>query len=327
MPVMPQKLAGWRIEPPVSVPVAAGSRRAATAAAEPPEEPPGTRDRVPGVAHRPEGRVLVARAHRELVAVELAERHRAGLGEPGDDGGVERAAVAGQHARAGGRRQVAGDEDVLVGDRHADQRAGARRRRAARRPRAAWASARLGSTASAGARGARGAARRSSRCCVASTLDSSPRPQRPAERRDAQLVQRVASLIRSPCGTRNRPSSTAGALCWLAARSSASVTTSSRRRRCASLDRRQRRVQRLDAARVDRAHLLDDAKEAVELLEHRACFGGAEIEARQLGDAAHVGGGQGHGARRERSRQAARVCETMPRERRSSGRHRVIIPG
>src|ERR1035441_1422232 len=43
MPVMPQKLAGWRIEPPVSVPVAAGSRRAATAAAEPPEEPPGTR--------------------------------------------------------------------------------------------------------------------------------------------------------------------------------------------------------------------------------------------------------------------------------------------
>src|SRR4029077_19019990 len=35
--------AGWRIEPPVSVPVAAGSRRAATAAADPPDEPPGTR--------------------------------------------------------------------------------------------------------------------------------------------------------------------------------------------------------------------------------------------------------------------------------------------
>ena len=43
MPVMPVKLAGWRIEPPVSVPVAAGTSRAATAAAEPPEEPPGTR--------------------------------------------------------------------------------------------------------------------------------------------------------------------------------------------------------------------------------------------------------------------------------------------
>jgi len=43
MPVMPQKLAGWRIEPPVSVPVTAGARRAATAAALPPDEPPGTR--------------------------------------------------------------------------------------------------------------------------------------------------------------------------------------------------------------------------------------------------------------------------------------------
>ena len=42
MPVMPQKAAGWRIEPPVSVPVAAGVRPAATAAAEPPDEPPGT---------------------------------------------------------------------------------------------------------------------------------------------------------------------------------------------------------------------------------------------------------------------------------------------
>ena len=42
MPVMPQKAAGWRMDPPVSVPVAAGSSRAATATALPPEEPPGT---------------------------------------------------------------------------------------------------------------------------------------------------------------------------------------------------------------------------------------------------------------------------------------------
>jgi len=39
---MPHKDAGWRIEPPVSVPLAAGASRAATAAAEPPDEPPGT---------------------------------------------------------------------------------------------------------------------------------------------------------------------------------------------------------------------------------------------------------------------------------------------
>src|SRR6185503_4925504 len=39
---MPESAAGWRIEPPVSVPVAPGASRAATAAAEPPELPPGT---------------------------------------------------------------------------------------------------------------------------------------------------------------------------------------------------------------------------------------------------------------------------------------------
>src|SRR5579859_7191384 len=42
MPHTPLSAAGCRMEPPVSVPVAAGAMRAATAAAEPPEEPPGT---------------------------------------------------------------------------------------------------------------------------------------------------------------------------------------------------------------------------------------------------------------------------------------------
>ena len=41
MPEMPVKAAGWRIEPPVSVPVAAGASRAETAVELPPEEPPG----------------------------------------------------------------------------------------------------------------------------------------------------------------------------------------------------------------------------------------------------------------------------------------------
>ena len=41
MPVMPHIDAGWRIDPPVSVPVAAGASRAATRAAEPPDVPPG----------------------------------------------------------------------------------------------------------------------------------------------------------------------------------------------------------------------------------------------------------------------------------------------
>ena len=42
---MPVKAAGWRIDPPVSVPVAARHRSAATAAAEPPELPPGVNGR------------------------------------------------------------------------------------------------------------------------------------------------------------------------------------------------------------------------------------------------------------------------------------------
>src|SRR6185312_15633622 len=42
MPTVPVKAAGWRMEPPVSVAVAPRQSRAATAAADPPEEPPGT---------------------------------------------------------------------------------------------------------------------------------------------------------------------------------------------------------------------------------------------------------------------------------------------
>ena len=42
MPAMPQNDAGCRIDPPVSVPVAPMAIRAATAAADPPEDPPGT---------------------------------------------------------------------------------------------------------------------------------------------------------------------------------------------------------------------------------------------------------------------------------------------
>ena len=42
-PTTPQSAAGWRIDPPVSDPSASGAKPAATAAAEPPLEPPGTR--------------------------------------------------------------------------------------------------------------------------------------------------------------------------------------------------------------------------------------------------------------------------------------------
>ena len=42
-PTTPHNAAGWRIEPPVSLPKPSGANPAATAAALPPDEPPGTR--------------------------------------------------------------------------------------------------------------------------------------------------------------------------------------------------------------------------------------------------------------------------------------------
>src|SRR4029077_18516650 len=45
---MPQNEPGWRTEPPVSVPSAATAIPAATAAADPPLDPPGTRSMATG---------------------------------------------------------------------------------------------------------------------------------------------------------------------------------------------------------------------------------------------------------------------------------------
>ena len=53
MPGMPQNAPGCRIEPPVSVPSAATAMPAATAAAEPPLEPPGVHRRSHGLRVRP----------------------------------------------------------------------------------------------------------------------------------------------------------------------------------------------------------------------------------------------------------------------------------
>src|SRR2546421_7245167 len=53
IPTIPHSAAGWRIEPPVSVPSAHGASPAATAAALPPEEPPGTRVRSQGLSTAP----------------------------------------------------------------------------------------------------------------------------------------------------------------------------------------------------------------------------------------------------------------------------------
>src|SRR6476469_3062014 len=49
---MPTNAAGWRIEPPVSVPVAPGHNLAATAAELPPEDPPGVNAALPPLVER-----------------------------------------------------------------------------------------------------------------------------------------------------------------------------------------------------------------------------------------------------------------------------------
>src|SRR5207244_1545432 len=48
-PTTPDNAAGWRIDPPVSVPSAPKAMSAATAAAAPPLDPPGTRERCQGL--------------------------------------------------------------------------------------------------------------------------------------------------------------------------------------------------------------------------------------------------------------------------------------
>src|SRR6478609_10372276 len=58
-PTTPQKLAGWRTEPPVSEPRATGVTPAATSAADPPEEPPGTRSGNSGCCTRPKAEYSV----------------------------------------------------------------------------------------------------------------------------------------------------------------------------------------------------------------------------------------------------------------------------
>ena len=56
---VPVKLPGWRMEPPVSEPSVTVARPAATAAALPPELPPGTRSRSHGLRVGPNALVSV----------------------------------------------------------------------------------------------------------------------------------------------------------------------------------------------------------------------------------------------------------------------------
>ena len=128
MPTIPQNDAGWRIEPPVSVPVAPIASRADTAAAEPPDEPPGTSSGggvlppLPRICHRAIGRGHVRRTHGELVHVRLAEEDRAVAQQVGTDGAFIRRHERVEDAAAGGGAHALGAEQVLDRQRNAGER-------------------------------------------------------------------------------------------------------------------------------------------------------------------------------------------------------------
>ena len=151
MPTIPHSAAGWRIEPPVSVPIDSGAWYAATAAAEPAAAPARHAVERPRVGGRAVGRVLGRRAHRELVHVGLAEDHRAGVAQALRDVRVVRGEVALEDARAGGALAALDRHEVL--ERRPGRRAAGGARRARRRRRRGRSSSRASAaSASASAR-------------------------------------------------------------------------------------------------------------------------------------------------------------------------------
>ena len=92
----------------------AGGRSAAGAAWSPRE--------IPRVFDRPECRVLVGAAHRELVHVCLADDHGIGLPQPRHHLGVVGGTEAGEHLRGARCRLVSGAEGVLDGDGQSGER-------------------------------------------------------------------------------------------------------------------------------------------------------------------------------------------------------------
>ena len=76
---------------------------------------------IPRVTHGAKDRAFIARAHGELVAVELAQRNGTSRLQLGDDRGVKGAEIAFQYFAAGGGLPILGDEQIFVGNRDAGQ--------------------------------------------------------------------------------------------------------------------------------------------------------------------------------------------------------------
>ena len=110
-----------RSDPPPSLPVAAGHRQAATAAAAPPLDPPGVRSGIPRVASQHPQGVLARAHHAELRHVGLADHHRTCVEDALDHGGVALGHPVRVHDGPHGRPHARGHLRVLDGQGQAVQ--------------------------------------------------------------------------------------------------------------------------------------------------------------------------------------------------------------
>ena len=141
-PTMPHTDAGQRIEPPVSVPGASATIPAATAAPEPPLEPPGTRVGSCGLRQVPNQGLSQVVPQASSCVFSLAMQTAPARRERRHHVGVAAGHVVAVDGAAVGGADAAGVDQILPADRHARQRArdprpadgGVHRRRLAQRP-------------------------------------------------------------------------------------------------------------------------------------------------------------------------------------------------
>ena len=211
-PTSPQQAAGIRIEPPPSLPWATGTRPAATAAAAPPEEPPGVRSRSQGLRVGPK-----IRASRDGQDAVLGQRrgahdHEPGVAQPARDVVVVVADVVLHQPAAVGQPQAGDGTVVLDRNRHAGERA-----LVAGGDRGGGCSARSPSTSTNALSAGLSSSIRSSEISTSSREEISPRGPSPPARRLRGTSDRcrtsalLGSFRRLRPGVRAAPTGRAGA--------------------------------------------------------------------------------------------------------------------
>ena len=106
----------------MSLPSSSGDRRAATATAPPPVEPPAVRRSIPGVLGGAEQRAVGLKVGAQLGHVGLAQDHRAGRAQPADQARIRAGEVVLERRVAGRGGKPRDVECLLDGDGHAVQR-------------------------------------------------------------------------------------------------------------------------------------------------------------------------------------------------------------